>query len=105
MRIAAILLAVLLALVAALAAVDGFLGDALAAKKIRLAQTSTVTNCMMTCNAQAANCLTTCLIPGTPPTGAATATSNANVNTACQLNCTTQQLSCHTVCARASPSQ
>lgn len=33
MRIAAILLAVLLALVAALTAVDGFLGDALAAKK------------------------------------------------------------------------
>src|SRR5215472_17222550 len=58
--------------------------------------TSTVTNCMMSCNSQAASCQTTCLIPGTAPTGAATAGSNANQSTACQLNCTTQQFSCQT---------
>jgi hypothetical protein len=39
------------------------------------------------------------------PTGAATTGSNANVSTSCQLNCTTQQISCQTTCARTSPSQ
>jgi hypothetical protein len=75
-----------------------------AAIRIRLAQSSAVTNCMMACNSQAANCLTTCLIPGTPPTGAATTGGNANQSTACQLNCTTQRMSCQTTCARTSPS-
>jgi hypothetical protein len=73
--------------------------------KIRLAQTSAVTTCMMTCNSQAAACATTCLMPGTPPTGAATANGNANLNTACQVNCSTQQISCQTTCAQTSPSQ
>ncbi len=73
--------------------------------RIRLAQTSNVTNCMMLCNSQAANCQTTCVIPGSQPTGAATTGSNANANTSCQLNCTTQQISCQTTCARTSPSQ
>jgi hypothetical protein len=76
-----------------------------AAGKIQVAQTSTVTNCMMACNSQAATCQTTCLVPGTPPTGAATAGGNANQSAACQLNCTTQQINCQTTCARASPSQ
>ena len=75
-----------------------------AAARIRVAQSSTVTNCMMACNSQAANCQTTCLIPGTPPTGAATTGGNANQSTACQLNCTTQRISCQTLCARTSPS-
>jgi hypothetical protein len=75
-----------------------------AAGPIRLAQSSAVTNCMMACNSQAANCLTTCLIPGTPPIGAATTGGNANQSTACQLNCTTQRMSCQTSCARTSPS-
>jgi hypothetical protein len=75
-----------------------------AAGRVRVAQTSTVTNCMMTCNSQAATCQTTCLIPGATPTGAATAAGNANQSTACQLNCTTQQISCQTLCARTSPS-
>ena len=100
MRRLAILLAVLLL---------GFAGDGSnagvsAAKNIRLAQSSAVTNCMMACNSQAATCQTTCLIPGTPPTGAATTTSNANLSTSCQLNCSTQQVSCQTTCARNSPS-
>lgn len=73
--------------------------------KIRLAQTFTVTNCMMACNAQAATCQAGCVVPGAAPTGAATATSNANVSTSCQLTCSTQQISCQTTCARTSPSQ
>jgi hypothetical protein len=76
-----------------------------AAGKIRLAQTSTVTNCMMVCNSQAAACQTTCLVFGAAPIGAATATSNANVSTSCQLNCSTIQIACHTTCAQNSPSQ
>ncbi len=82
----------------------GTVGVANATGKIRLAQTSTVTNCMMSCNSQAAACQTTCLVPGTAPTGAATAIGNANLNTSCQLNCTTQQIACHTTCAQNSPS-
>ncbi|MFZ3308737.1 MAG: hypothetical protein WA280_05130 [Xanthobacteraceae bacterium] len=74
------------------------------AAKLRLAQTSTVTNCMMACNSQAAACQTVCLVPGAAPTGAATTTSNANVNTTCQLGCSTQQVSCQTTCAQNSPS-
>jgi hypothetical protein len=80
-------------------------GGALADGKIRLAQSSTATNCMMFCNAQAASCQTTCLVPGTAPSAAATATSNATANTACLLNCSTLQLACQTSCARQSPSQ
>lgn len=79
-------------------------GSADAADKIRLAQTSTVTNCMMLCNSQAAACQTTCVIPGTAPTGAATTTSNANVSTSCQAGCSTQQIACQTICAQNSPS-
>jgi len=78
---------------------------AAASRKIHIAQTSTVTNCMMACNSQAASCQTTCLVPGTPPTNAATATGNANQSTSCQLNCTTQQVNCQTTCASTSPSQ
>ena len=87
------------------AALDGAAADAHAAGRIRLAQTSTLTNCMMTCNAQSAACVTTCIAPGTPPTGAAIATGNANVNTACQVNCATQRLACQTTCAQSFPSQ
>ena len=75
-----------------------------AAGRIRVAQTSIVTNCMMACNSQAANCQTTCLIPGAVPTGAATTGGNANQSTACQLNCTTQQINCQALCGRTSPS-
>ncbi|HXW40968.1 MAG TPA: hypothetical protein VEK75_07185 [Xanthobacteraceae bacterium] len=85
------------------AAVNG-MAAAQAAGNIRLAQTSAVTTCMMTCNAQAANCQAICLVPGTPPTNAATTTGNANVSTSCQLSCSTQQLACQTTCARSSPS-
>jgi hypothetical protein len=73
--------------------------------RVRLAQSSTVTNCMMICNAQAASCQTACVVPGTPPTASATVTSNATAGTACLLNCNAAQLSCQTSCARQSPSQ
>ncbi len=73
--------------------------------EIRLAQTSTATNCMMTCNAQAASCQTACVVPGNPPSAAATTTSNATASTNCLLSCSTTQLVCQTNCARQSPSQ
>ena len=76
-----------------------------AREKIRLAQSSTLTNCMMTCNAQFATCDTTCLVPGSVPTGAATTGSNANINAACQSNCSITRLSCQTTCAQSFPPQ
>ena len=86
-------------------AINGCAGAALAAGKIRLAQSSTLTNCMMTCNTQGANCQSACLLPGTPPAASATTTSNATANATCLLNCTTAQLACHTTCAQRSPSR
>jgi hypothetical protein len=82
-----------------------------AEEKIRLAQSSTVTNCMMNCNAQVANCRTTCVVP-TPPVASTGATSsnptpipNAQASTACLLSCSSTQLSCQSNCALQSPSQ
>jgi hypothetical protein len=94
----------LVAAFAGFALADGNYAAA-ASGRFHIAQTSTVTNCMMACNSQAASCQTTCLIPGTPPTNAATATGNANQSTSCQLNCTTQQVNCQTTCGTTSPSQ
>jgi len=42
--------------------------------------------------------------PGRGADGAATTGGNANQSTSCQLNCTTQQISCQTLCGRTSPS-
>jgi hypothetical protein len=95
-------LAIFVAALALSAAVER---PASAEEKVRLAQSSTVTNCMMSCNAQAATCQTACLVPGTPPTASATLTSNATAGTACVLGCNAAQLSCQTNCARQSPSQ
>jgi hypothetical protein len=83
-------------------------GGALAAGKIRLAQTSTVTNCMMTCNSTFASCESTCFFPsqefntvvqGTFSRGAIVGSGS------CISLCTNQQLICQTNCARASPLQ
>jgi hypothetical protein len=66
--------------------------------------TSTVTNCMMLCNSQAANCQTGCVIP-TPPTTTpigTTVTLNATSRTACTMGCTSSQLACQTNCSLAS---
>jgi hypothetical protein len=68
--------------------------------------TSTTTNCMMSCNAQSANCQTGCFIPVPPAvTPAGTATMNPTANTACVMGCTSSQLACQTACAQASPSR
>ncbi len=97
-----------LSVVMSILAVGAFAANASAAngdKTIRLAQTSTTTNCMMTCNSQAASCQTACVVPGTAPSSAATTTSNATASVSCLSNCSSQQLACQTNCARISPSQ
>ena len=92
-------------------AVAGFAGAASAGEKIRLAQTSTTTNCMMTCNAQAATCQAACFVPPAPAAGstaiaqAQTAGPNPTASTSCVMNCTTTQVTCQTTCARISPSR
>ena len=62
--------------------------------------TSTVTNCMMSCNSRAANCQIGCVIPPAPTTASAgTGTLNATSNTACVMGCTTSQIACQTNCS------
>jgi hypothetical protein len=101
----AFLLLVTLAVYASSSMADG---------KVRLAQSSTATNCMMACNAQAASCQTACLLPANQltqlpnalaPPNNLTPQTNATANTFCLSACTTTQLTCHTNCARLSPSQ
>jgi hypothetical protein len=98
-----------LAIVLAVAAITATAADGAAAeRKIRLAQSSIVTTCMMTCNAQAANCQSTCLVPTPIPLGTPQTTSTPNpnntANTTCLLTCTSTQIACQTTCARQSPS-
>src|SRR5271157_5811132 len=102
-----------LAVAFAVGALAGFAGEASAGEKIRLAQTFTTTNCMMTCNAQAATCQTACFVPPAPAVGSTTTAiaqaqtpgPNPTASTSCVMNCTTTQLTCQTTCARISPSQ
>ena len=61
-----------LAVLFVVVAVAGLAGEASAGEKIRLAQTSTTTNCMMTCNAQAATCQAACFVPSAPTVGSTT---------------------------------
>jgi hypothetical protein len=86
-------------------AVAGWTGAAVAGDKLHVAQSSTTTNCMVSCNAQWATCQASCIVPGSAPTGAATSTSNANASSSCLINCGSQQMSCQSSCALASPSQ
>jgi len=76
--------------------------------------TSTVTNCMMSCNGQVANCYTGCFIPPPPVTASAgrggaspfgTVTLNATTNAACSSGCASTHLACQTNCALLSPSR
>jgi len=97
--------AVLLGLVPAILVIDGWGREALAGKALRLAQTSTLTTCMMNCNSQAASCRIQCVMPNAPLTTGANATGNVSASTVCQLACSTQQVSCQTTCAQNSPSQ
>lgn len=102
-----------LAVLFAVVAVAGFAREASAGEKIRLAQTSTTTNCMMTCNAQAATCQAACFVPSAPSVGSTTSAiaqaqapgPNPTASTSCVMNCSTTQLTCQTTCARISPSQ
>src|SRR5690349_20696747 len=69
--------------------------------------TSTVTNCMMSCNSQAAICQTGCVMPAAPTTAGSagatqTGTLNATKNTSCAIGCTSTQLTCQTACSRLS---
>jgi hypothetical protein len=83
-------------------------GGALAAGKIRLAQTSTVTNCMMSRNSTFARCESTCFSPSQEANTLNQGTSNRGAiagSGSCVSLCTNQQLTCQTTCARASPSQ
>jgi hypothetical protein len=67
--------------------------------------TSTVTNCMMSCNSQSANCQTSCVLPTprvplpSPMLGPAPI-YNATANGACLSGCTSTQLACQTNCAQ-----
>jgi hypothetical protein len=102
-----------LAVLFAVVAVADFASEVSAGEKIRLAQTSTTTNCMMTCNAQAATCQAACFVPPAPSVGSTTSAiaqaqapgSNPTASTSCVMNCSTTQLTCQTTCARISPSQ
>jgi hypothetical protein len=87
-------------LLAALAII-GFAVSASAQGKIKVAQSSVTTTCMMTCNAQYANCQSSCLATGTPSLPGA----NVSASQSCLSSCTNQQLQCQITCARVSPSQ
>jgi hypothetical protein len=89
----------------AIVGICGFPAGASAEAKLRLAQSSITTTCMLSCNSTYVTCQSACIVPGTPPTGAATTTSNASASSSCLLGCTTQQQACQTTCARISPSQ
>ena len=90
-----------LVMLLAVMTVGGFATEARAGGSIRLAQTSTTTNCMLNCNSALANCQSSCVLPA----ATATATSNASASSSCLLACTNTQLTCQTLCARVSPSQ
>jgi hypothetical protein len=92
----------------AVLAIAGFAASASARGKIRLAQTSVTTTCMMTCNSQYANCQSSCLATGTQAQSSPSGTiagANVNANQSCLSSCTNLQLQCQITCARFSPSQ
>jgi hypothetical protein len=85
----------------------GLAGGALAAGKIRLAQTSNVTNCLMNCNSAYAFCQSSCSNPQSAATlFSQQGLSAGNVAAAgsCISLCTNLQQACSLRCARASPS-
>jgi hypothetical protein len=86
----------------AVLAIAGFTASASAQGKVRLAQTSVTTTCMMICNSQYANCQSSCVAVGTP--NSTIVGANANASQSCVSSCTNQQLQCQINCARASPS-
>ena len=93
----------------AVLAIAGFAASASAQGKIKLAQSSVTTTCMMTCNSQYALCQSSCLASATQTQSSAPGTivgANVNANQSCLFSCTNQQLQCQiTICARGSPSR
>jgi hypothetical protein len=88
----------------ALLAVDGVVAGASADGKIRLAQNSVTTTCVMGCNGTYANCQSSCLTSGGLPNGTAvTHLTDPNANATCISQCTNQQLQCSQSCAQATP--
>jgi hypothetical protein len=71
--------------------------------------TSTTTNCMGSCNGQFANCQSSCIVrrlpPGTLVRDPNLSGGDVSAAGSCISFCTTQQISCQTVCANASPSR
>src|SRR5262249_46451535 len=59
--------------------------------------TSTVTNCMMLCNSQAAACQTGCVLPS-PTTIVGSGTLNETKSASGGIGSTTTQLTSHTAC-------
>jgi hypothetical protein len=79
----------------------GFTATASARQIIKLAQSSTKTNCMNTCNNQFVNCQSSCIAGGTTNQGGVTtATTNVSPSATCISACTNQQLSCQVICSR-----
>jgi hypothetical protein len=91
----------------ALLATSGFATDASAAAKIRLAQSSSLTNCMVACNSQYASCQSSCVSNGAVSTFSNSGVGAGNIvaGGSCTSACTNVQLSCQTSCARIPPSQ
>ncbi len=86
----------------------GFAASASAHGKIRLAQSSATTTCMMTCNSQYANCQSSCVATGSQQQSSQSGlntNANVNANQTCRASCTNQQLQCQIVCAQSSPSR
>jgi hypothetical protein len=86
----------------AILAIAGLAASASAQGKIRLAQNSVTTTCMMTCNSQYANCQSSCLATGTQAQSSVPG-ANASASQSCLSSCTNQQLQCQIVCARSPP--
>ncbi len=89
-----------LTLVLAVSGLIGFAASLSAHEKIRTAQTSATTTCMMGCNSQYANCQSSCFATGAVPNTPAVGTPNANINQTCISSCTNQQLQCQITCSR-----
>ena len=70
---------------------------------IKLAQSSTKTTCMNTCNNGFVTCQSSCISAGNTTQGTVTtATTNVSPSATCISACTNQQLSCQLICSRGS---
>lgn len=90
----------------ALLTTSGLVTVAHSEKNTRVAQSSTVTNCMVGCNNQYASCQESCVSNGAASTFSGTGVGAGNVigSGSCTSACTNVQLACQTSCSRL-PSQ